>query len=95
MSIPFPGPGFIPNPPYPIAAWVPPSGLYSPVWAWRQTPPPANTFFRDQTSNQNHVATISSNNGKALVIATESGSKTFDITGDGTANLPLGVLISP
>lgn len=95
MAIPFPSIGFIPNPPYPTPAFVSPGRLYSPAWAFRQTPPPTNIFFNDQVSNQNHVATVSSNDGKTLTISTEGGTKTFPISGDGSANIPVGILLSP
>lgn len=93
MAIPFPGPGFIPNPPYPITAWVAPSGRYSPAWAWRQTPAPTAAFYTDQTSLQTRAATINSNDGKTLTITAAGGSKSFNIAGDGTANIPVGIII--
>lgn len=96
MAIPFPGPGFIPNPPYPIPAFVPQSGLYSSKFAWRQTPAPTNCIYFDMTSLTNHVASITSNDGKtSLVINTEGTSKTFNLAGDGTANIPVGIVQSP
>lgn len=95
MAIPFPGPGFIPNPPYTIGAWVNPGRQHTPAWVFRQPSPPTNIFFNDQLTNQNHTATVTSNDGKTLTINTEGVSKSFDISGDGTKNVPVGVLISP
>lgn len=96
MAIPFPGPGFIPNPPYTIPAFTPVYGHYSSAFAWRQTPAPTNCVWWDPVALVAHVASITSNDGKSsLVINSAGASKTFNIAGDGTAMIPVGIVASP
>ena len=97
MAIPFPSPTFIPNPPYPLKAWVSPGGKYTAALFFRTGfTAPTNVTYWDQNDLQFHVATIASNDGKTtLQITTEGTTKTFNIAGDGTANLPIASVLSP
>lgn len=96
MPVPFPSPTFPANfTPYPLKAPVAPSLNHTGAFFFRQAPPPANIYYFDMVSLTAHVATVTSNNGSSLVINSEGQSLTFNLTGDGSAEVPVGVLASP
>lgn len=76
-----------------MATPIPPA----PVWPTQNVMPksffrsaPAGTYsWFDTTRLQAHPATVTSNNGSTLVINSQSTPYTYDLTGDGTACIPV------
>lgn len=98
MPVPFPSPTFPQNyTPYPLKAFVPPQGINrSAAQYFRATPPPTAISYFDMVALQSHPATVTSNDGKtSLVVASAGTSFTFNLAGDGTAEIPVGIQTSP
>ena len=64
--------------------------------AWLVTTPPTAAFFFDQTSLRRRVGSAISVSGtapnKTLNITAGGNALTFDLSGDGTARIPVGVI---
>jgi hypothetical protein len=96
MPVPFPSPTFPQNfTPYPLKAPVEPYGNFTAASAFRQPSPPTTIVYFDAVTLQAHVASVTSNDGKTLTINSEGKSIPLNIAGDGTAQVPVGVLVSP
>jgi hypothetical protein len=68
---------------------------YTPAQAFQGLATSAPIVYWDQTSLQFHTATISANDGKNLTVNSEGKSIVMPISGDGTATLPVALLVSP
>jgi hypothetical protein len=96
MPVPFPSPTFPQNyTPYPLKAPVEPANEFTAASAFRGASPPTTIFYFDPVSLVAHVASVTSNDGKTLTINSEGKSIPLNIAGDGTAQVPVGVLVSP
>lgn len=95
MPVPFPSPTFPANyTPYPLKAFVPASGLNrSPAWAFRSGPATPPIVFFDMTALILRSATVASNDQKtSMTVNATGGPYTFNLAGDGTAEIPVGIL---
>lgn len=102
MAIPFPSLGFIPAfTAYPTPPFQDPALQTSAKSAWLQTPAPANAFYFDQNTLRAHVASgIAVTAGSPgppvvppkLTLTAEGATQTFDLSGDGTGRIPVGIV---
>jgi hypothetical protein len=87
-----PAPFVIPFPPTP-PQW---GGLnFTPKSAFLSATGATPVAYTDPVTGVEHTATITSNTGGVLSVNTEGTTLTFSLTGDGSACIPLTLLVSP
>jgi hypothetical protein len=93
MAVPFPSPTFPSGfTPYALKAFVDPAGSTSAKSAWLVATPPANAFWFDQNALRPHVGSAISVSANTLNITAGGAAKTFDLSGDGTGRIPVGII---
>jgi len=91
--VPFPSPTFPSGfTPYPLTNPQDPALNTSAKSAWLATPAPTTAFYFDQVTLRPHVGSAISVSGKTLNITAEGKAMTFDLSGDGTGRIPVGIL---
>lgn len=98
MPIPFPpvtGNPWAASPPYATSAPVDPAGHFSAKYAWLQTPAPTQAYYWDPRALTQRAATAISVNTatKTLSLTAEGSAMTFDLSGDGTGRIPVGIIL--
>jgi hypothetical protein len=81
--------------PFPPTAYVYTGVNYTPAQAFVGLPNATPITYNDPVTLVEHVASITSNDGKTLTISSEGKSIPLPISGDGTAAIPVSILASP
>jgi hypothetical protein len=81
--------------PFPPVAPIYNGSHYTPAQAFQGLATSAPIVYWDQISLQLHTATMTANDGKNLTVNSEGKSIVMPISGDGTAMLPVALLVSP